>query len=74
MMNLLKCSYSAEAQMWFQIMPKNNTFQFSGFSEARIMNDFTSVLFNKINGKTTDELNTFDITGIFFSELGISGI
>ena len=61
-----------EAQMWFQIMPKNDrTFQFSGFSEARIMNGLLWILFNKINGKTADELNTFDIIA-FFSELGIS--
>ncbi|WP_192874976.1 SufE family protein, partial [Haemophilus influenzae] len=46
-------------------------FQFSGFSEARIMNGLLWILFNKINGKTADELNTFDITA-FFSELGIS--
>ncbi|HHF1166703.1 TPA: SufE family protein, partial [Haemophilus influenzae] len=61
-----------EAQMWFQIMPKHDrTFQFSGFSEARIMNGLLWILFNQINGKTADELNTFDIT-VFFSELGIS--
>ncbi|EIJ74537.1 SufE family protein [Haemophilus haemolyticus] len=61
-----------EAQMWFQIIPKNDrTFQFNGFSEARIMNGLLWILFNKINGKTADELNTFDITA-FFSELGIS--
>ena len=61
-----------EAQMWFQIMPKNDlTFQFNGFSEARIMNGLLWILFNQINGKTADELNTFNIT-VFFSELGIS--
>ncbi|WP_180373489.1 SufE family protein, partial [Haemophilus influenzae] len=38
---------------------------------ARIMNGLLWILFNKINGKTADELNTFDIT-VFFSELGIS--
>ena len=56
-----------EAQMWFQIMPKHDrTFQFSGFSEARIMNGLLWILFNQINGKTADELNTFDIT-VFFT-------
>ena len=61
-----------EAQMWFQIMPKNDrTFQFKGFSEARIMNGLLWILLNQINGKTADELNKFDITA-FFSELGIS--
>ena len=40
-----------EAQMWFQIMPKNDrTFQFNGFSEARIMNGLLWILFNQING------------------------
>ena len=61
-----------EAQMWFQIMPKNDRiFQFNGFSEARIMNGLLWILLNQINGKTADELNKFDIT-VFFSELGIS--
>ena len=61
-----------EAQMWFQIIPKNDgTFQFNGFSEARIMNGLLWILLNQINGKTADELNEFDITA-FFSELGIS--
>jgi uncharacterized sufE-like protein HI_1293 len=61
-----------EAQMWFQIIPKNDrTFQFKGFSEARIMNGLLWILLNQINGKTADELNKFDITA-FFSELGIS--
>ena len=61
-----------EAQMWFQIMPKKDrTFQFNGFSEARIMNGLLWILLNQINGKTADELNKFDITA-FFSELGIS--
>ena len=61
-----------EAQMWFQIMAKNDrTFQFNGFSEARIMNGLLWILLNQINGKTADELNKFDITA-FFSELGIS--
>ena len=61
-----------EAQMWFQIMPKNDRiFQFNGFSEARIMNGLLWILLNQINGKTADELNKFDITA-FFSELGIS--
>ena len=46
-----------EAQMWFQIMPKNDrTFQFNGFSEARIMNGLLWILLNQINGKTADEL------------------
>ena len=53
-------------------MPKNDrTFQFNGFSEARIMNGLLWILLNQINGKTADELNKFDIT-VFFSELGIS--
>ena len=35
------------------------------------MNGLLWILLNQINGKTADELNTFDIT-VFFSELGIS--
>ena len=67
-MNSLKCNLllAAKHKMWFQIMPKHDrTFQFSGFSEARIMNGLLWILFNQINGKTADELNTFDIIAFF---------
>lgn len=61
-----------EAQMWFQIIPKNNrTFDFKAFSEARIMNGLLFILLNEIKGKTTDELRGFDLSA-FFSELGIT--
>ncbi|OOF81178.1 hypothetical protein BKG92_09675 [Rodentibacter ratti] len=61
-----------EAQMWFQISPQHDrTFQFSAFSEARIMNGLLWLLLEKINGKTAEELNKFDLTA-FFTELGIA--
>ncbi len=61
-----------EAQMWFQILPKNNrTFQFKAFSEARIMNGLLWILLQNINNKTTDELQCFDFSE-FFTKLGIS--
>lgn len=61
-----------EAQMWFQIIPKNDrTFQFNAFSEARIMNGLLWILLEKINGKTANGLREFDLTA-FFTELGIA--
>ncbi|AOF54386.1 hypothetical protein BKG91_10715 [Rodentibacter caecimuris] len=61
-----------EAQMWFQIIPKNDrTFQFNAFSEARIMNGLLWILLEKINGKTANALREFDLTA-FFTELGIA--
>lgn len=61
-----------EAQMWFEIDPQNDrTFQFNAFSEARIMNGLLWILLENINGKTAEELNTFDIAA-FFNELGIT--
>ena len=61
-----------EAQMWFQIIPKNDrTFDFKAFSEARIMNGLLFILLNEIKGKTADELRGFDLT-TFFTELGIA--
>ncbi|OOF66010.1 SufE family protein [Rodentibacter sp. Ppn85] len=61
-----------EAQMWFQIAPQNDrTFQFSAFSEARIMNGLLWFLLEKINGKTAEELSEFDLSA-FFTELGIA--
>ncbi|OOF88440.1 hypothetical protein BKG94_06680 [Rodentibacter ratti] len=64
--------HGCEAQMWFQISPQNDrTFQFSAFSEARIMNGLLWLLLEKINGKTAEELSVFDLTA-FFTELGIA--
>ncbi|OOF84616.1 hypothetical protein BKG93_06940 [Rodentibacter ratti] len=64
--------HGCEAQMWFQIVPQNDrTFQFSAFSEARIMNGLLWLLLEKINSKTAEELSEFDLTA-FFTELGIA--
>ncbi|OOF69639.1 SufE family protein [Rodentibacter caecimuris] len=61
-----------EARLWFQFEEKtDHTFQFSAYSEARIMNGLLYLLLNEINGKTRKQLNEFDIVA-FFNQLGIT--
>lgn len=64
--------FGCEARLWFQILPQNDrTFRFSAYSEARIMNGLLWLLLEEINGKTAEQLKTFDIVA-FFTQLGIA--
>ncbi|MGC7589960.1 SufE family protein [Bisgaard Taxon 46] len=61
-----------EAKVWFKINEKNDrTFAFDAFSEARIINGLLWILLQEINGKTAEQLKSFDLTA-YFSELGIA--
>ncbi|HDR1022372.1 TPA: SufE family protein [Pasteurella multocida] len=61
-----------EAKVWFKINEKNDrTFDFEAFSEARIINGLLWILLQEINGKTAEQLQSFDLTA-YFSELGIA--
>lgn len=61
-----------EAKVWFQIFEKNDrTFEFTAFSESRIINGLLWILLQEINGKTASQLKSFDFK-TYFSELGIA--
>lgn len=61
-----------EAKVWFKINEKNDrTFDFEAFSEARIINGLLWILLQEINGKTAEQLKSFDLTA-YFSELAIA--
>ena len=62
-----------EAALWFQIIADetSQTFHFKAYSEARIMNGLLYLLLQEINGKTAEELATFNIIA-FFDTLGIT--
>lgn len=61
-----------EASLWFGVFPApNGTFQFRGYSEARIMNGLLWLLLQPINGQNAAFLQQFSVTD-FFAQLGIS--
>ncbi|MFZ7159359.1 SufE family protein [Avibacterium endocarditidis] len=61
-----------EAKVWFKFEEKNDrTFMFNAFSEARIINGLLWLILQEINGKTVEQLQSFDLTA-YFDELGIA--
>ncbi|MEE6031283.1 SufE family protein [Avibacterium paragallinarum] len=61
-----------EAKVWFKFEEKNDrTFMFNAFSEARIINGLLWLILQEINGKTAEQLQSFDLTA-YFDELGIA--
>ncbi|WP_424410610.1 SufE family protein [Pasteurella sp. PK-2025] len=61
-----------EANVWFHIHEGNDhTFTFQAYSEARIINGLLWILLQEINGKTAEQLKSFDLTA-YFTELGIA--
>ncbi|MFZ7164112.1 SufE family protein [Avibacterium avium] len=61
-----------EAKVWFKFEEKNDrTFMFNTFSEARIINGLLWLILQEINGKTAEQLQSFDLTA-YFDELGIA--
>lgn len=61
-----------EAGLWVKISVKTDrTFQLQAYSEARIINGLLSLLMEEIEGKTLEQIQSFNVSH-FFDELGIA--
>ncbi|TCJ98378.1 cysteine desulfuration protein SufE/hypothetical protein [Volucribacter psittacicida] len=64
--------YGCEAKVWFKFIAKTDrTFQFTAYSEARVINGLLWILLQAITPQTAEQLRHFDLNA-YFTQLGIA--